>query len=73
MSLCVQSHCIYKSHVELFSYVTEFEIWAGFGPGGNPKKFCNFALRVFFHAFFSDTKIQNYIFSTFIDIIVRKL
>ena len=42
---------MYKSHVELFSYVTEFEIGAGFGPGGSPKKFCNFVLRVFFHAF----------------------
>ena len=49
---------MYKSHVELFSYVTEFEIGAGFGPGGSPKKFCNFALRFFF-MLSATKKIQN--------------
>ena len=53
-----------KSSREL-SYETEFDIWAGFGPAGRSKNFCNFAsvplLRVFFFHIFMDktsTKLE---------------
>ena len=56
-----------KSSREL-SYETEFDIWAGFGPAGRSKNFCNFAsaplLRVVFFIFSWTKQVQNQSFCT---------